>query len=267
MIPRLLSLLTLIAGLALGADAPAQAAGPFGDWAAIVVAGDWKAHSGAPSDVFDNARHDVGQALLSAGFSPANLREFSTRPDRFGADKPLKADIETIVGQLTELTDKAKSGCLVYFTSHGSPDGIVVGDHIWRPAGLGKLIDQTCGQRPTIAIISACFSGVFVPELDGPDRMVLTAARPDRASFGCGEADHYTFFDTCLLQSLPQTHDFAALGPAVQACVAKREADLRAAPASEPQCKIGATLRPMLPLYRYTTPAPMTGSGRNSNSG
>ncbi|MBV9903036.1 MAG: peptidase C13, partial [Alphaproteobacteria bacterium] len=33
--------------------APAFAAG-FSDWAAIVVAGDWHSHSGAPSEVFDN---------------------------------------------------------------------------------------------------------------------------------------------------------------------------------------------------------------------
>ena len=30
--------------------------------------------------------------------------------------------------------------------------------------------------------------------------MVLTAARPDRTSFGCGEADKYPYFDDCFLQ-------------------------------------------------------------------
>ena len=248
---RLLNTLALICSLTLGLAPPARASGAFGDWAAVVVAGDWRAHSGAPSEVFDNARHDVGQALVRAGFSPANLREFSTRPDRYAADQPLKSDPDVIAGQLNDLTAKAKGGCLIYFTSHGSPDGIVVGKDIWGPGGLGQLVDQACGDRPTVVIIAACFSGVFVPDLDGPNRMVLTAARPDRASFGCGEADRYTFFDTCLLQSLPHVQDFAALGPRVQACVARREADLGASPPSEPQCTIGATLRPMLPLYRF----------------
>ena len=46
--------------------------------------------------------------------------------------------------------------------------------------------------------------------------MVLTAARPDRASFGCGEEDHYTFFDTCMLGEVPaDARDFADLGAAV----------------------------------------------------
>ena len=37
----------------------ARAAGPFADWAAVVVAGDFHAHSGADSEAFDNARRDV----------------------------------------------------------------------------------------------------------------------------------------------------------------------------------------------------------------
>ena len=252
---RFVLVLILTWSVALGLAVPRPAhAGGLSDWAAIVVAGDWRAHSGAPSEVFDNARHDVGKALLAAGFSAANLREFSVRPDRYPADQPLKADVETVVDQLATLTARAQGGCLIYFTSHGSPDGIVVGDRIWIPGGLGRLVDQTCGQRPTVVIIAACFSGVFVPDMDGPNRMVLTAARPDRASFGCGESDHYTFFDTCLLQTLPRIHDFAALGPGVQACVARRESDLGASPPSEPQLKIGAALRPMLPLYRFKAP-------------
>jgi hypothetical protein len=234
----------------MAAAAPARA-GAFSDWAAIVVAGDWHAHSGAPSEVFDNARRDVGKALLAAGFAQANLREFSTRPGRY-ADRPQKSDPDQIASQLSDLVKQAPAGCLIYFTSHGSPDGVVVGEGLWRPAGLGRMVDDLCGQRPTVVIVAACFSGVFVPAMDGPNRMVLTAARPDRASFGCGEADRYTFFDTCLLQSLPHVPDFAALGPAVQACVAKREHDLGASPPSEPQLEIGAALRPVLPLYRFS---------------
>src|SRR5690242_11586534 len=47
---RLFSLLCLAV---LSFAAPAHAMG-LSDWAAIVVAGDWHSHSGAPSQVFDN---------------------------------------------------------------------------------------------------------------------------------------------------------------------------------------------------------------------
>jgi hypothetical protein len=150
-------------------------------------------------------------------------------------------------------TPKATDGCLVYFSSHGAPTGLVVDQNILPPGVLGEMLDRTCGVRPTVVIISACFSGVFVPELASPNRMVLTAARPDRTSFGCGEADKYPYFDDCFLQTAPQAHDFPNLARGVQACVAAREAKEGMKPPSEPQLFIGAQLRPMLPLYAFQT--------------
>ncbi|MGH1557142.1 C13 family peptidase [Caulobacter segnis] len=63
-----------------------------------------------------------------------------------------------------------------------------------------------------MVVISACFSGVFIPPLQKSDRLVLTAARPDRASFGCGEDDKYPYFDDCFLSTLPDAHDFRGPG-------------------------------------------------------
>ncbi|WP_308238130.1 C13 family peptidase [Phenylobacterium sp. J367] len=125
---------------------------------------------------------------------------------------------------------------------------------VLAPGVLGQMVDRTCGQRPTVVVISACFSGVFVPALAGPNRMVLTAARPDRSSFGCGESDKYPYFDDCFLQSAPQATDFAHLGRTVQGCVAAREAKEGMKPPSEPQIYVGPALRPMLPLYAFTRP-------------
>ncbi len=237
--------------LALAAR-PAMAASPFDNWAAIVVAGDFHAaHTDNPTETFDNARRDVSLALEKVGFAPANLREFSVRPERYADTKPLKSDLQPIYETLRDLTAHATGGCLIYFTSHGAPQGLVLGDNLIPPGIMDQLITQTCGRRPTVVIISACFSGVFVPVLADRNRMILTAARPDRSSFGCSESDKYPYFDTCFLKVIPTVHDFAALGPAVQACVAHREAETGAKPASEPQFSVGASLRPMLPLLTF----------------
>ena len=107
-----------------------------------------------------------------------------------------------------------------------------------------------------LVMLSACFSGVYVPELALPNRMVLTAARPDRTSFGCGEADKYPYFDDCMLQSLPQARDFIALAANVRTCVSARELKEGMKPPSEPQLWIGPQLRPMLPLYGFAQPPP-----------
>jgi hypothetical protein len=243
-----LALLFWIGAASAAGAAPPVASSPFANWAAVVVAGDWHAHSGGPSEAFDNARRDVGKALLAAGFRPENLREFSVRPARY-QPRPAKTELNGIFDGLSELTAAAPEGCLVYFSSHGAPSGVVVDDRLMSPNLLAAMLDETCRERPTIVVVSACFSGAFVPVLAAPNRMVLTAARRDRSSFGCGEADRYPYFDDCFLKSFSAAHDFAELGPKAQACVARREKETGASPPSQPQLSIGAELRPVLPLY------------------
>jgi len=242
---------TLAVALAalLAAPVSAAAAGPFSNWAAVVVSGDFHAaHTNNPTETFDNARRDVAAELIRKGFSAANVRQFSVRPELYPDTKPGKADLMPIYQGLKDLARNAAGGCLVYFSSHGSPQGVVLNGQILPPALMDEMISSACGERPTIVVISACFSGVFVPQMASANRMILTAARPDRSSFGCSESDKYPYFDTCMLKVLPTAHDFVAVSSAVQACVAEKEQETGMHPASEPQVYIGAGLRPILPL-------------------
>jgi hypothetical protein len=232
----------------LMATAPARAAG-FGDWAAIVVAGDWHAHDGSASEAFDNARRDVSFALQRIGFNAANIQQFSVRPERYPSQQPMRSDPQTISNALWDLSNRTSGGCLIYFSSHGSGDGVVVGEKVYAPDALADVVSNSCGDRPTIVIISACFSGVFVPALSGPNRFVLTAARPDRSSFGCGSDNKYPYFDTCFLQSMPATHDFPDLAIAVKQCVANLEKKTGMSPPSQPQVSIGANVVAELPKW------------------
>lgn len=237
---------------AMAAPAALAATSPFANWAAIVVSGDFHAaHTNNPTETFDNARRDVSAELIRKGFSAANLREFSVRPELYPGQHVGKADLEPIYEGLRAVAGQATAGCLVYFSSHGAPQGVVLNGQIMPPQLMDQMISAVCGRRPTVVIISACFSGVFVPALADANREIITAARPDRSSFGCSESDKYPYFDACMLQVLPSTHDFVALGPAVQACVARRETDTGMRPPSEPQFFVGAQLRPILPLMAF----------------
>jgi hypothetical protein len=235
--------------LCAAASLPAQAAGPFADWAAIVVAGDWHAHDGSPSEIFDNSRHDVTADLLASGFAKDNIAQFSVRPERYPGDSPAQSDSQTIANSLWDLSNRTSAGCLIYFSSHGSSDGVVLGDSVLSPSALKTMLNNTCSDRPTVVIISACFSGVFVKPLQAPNRMVLTAARPDRTSFGCGATTRYPYFDQCFLSSWPGASDFPGLAHTVQDCVAAREKKEKMAPPSEPQLFIGATAAKSLPAW------------------
>ena len=261
-------LAAVLAGLALAAFAgSASAAAPLANWAAIFVAGDARDHDGGPSEGFDNARRDLAKAFVAAGFDPEHIRQFSVRPERYPDTRPLKSELIDITAELARLAAKAPDGCLIYFTSHGSPQGALVGDEMLSPGLATHLVASTCADRPTVVVISACYSGVFVSALQAPNRLVLTAARPDRSSFGCGQTDKYPYFDECVLQSLPGSSDFAGLGRAAQACVATRETAEHLAPASEPQMAIGGDMRPMLALFPFAKGAAATTTATASASG
>ena len=253
--PLLALLVGLVACAFQAAPAPRTPAGsgPFRDWAAVVVAGDWRASGGGETKAFENARRDVARALIRAGFAPANVKSFGIDPKEPGVDE---TDGRALASGLRELTGRARGGCLVYLTSHGSPQGAVFGRNgLLAPAVLDRLLDATCDGRPTVVFVSACYSGVFVPALAQPNRMVITAARRDRSSFGCGVDDVYPFFDACVLQAWPGSRDFMGLARTVQTCVSDREHLLKLVPPSEPQVFAGAQIRPLLPLLPLQ-PAP-----------
>ncbi len=251
---RLLAILALLA-FAAGPAAAAPPRSPFNDWASIVVAGDWRASNGSPAEAFDNARRDVAATLVTLGFRPENMTQFSTRPERYPDTDPQRLSVPAMTEALRASAERAPGGCLIYYTSHGAPVGVVL-DYKGRmaafsPAAMAAMVDEACPGRPAIVIISACFSGVFVPHLAGPQRMVLTAARPDRSSFGCSSEDKYPFFDACFLESVEAARNFPALAPAIQNCVTRREREMGLSPASEPQVSIDAGLRLKLGLMPF----------------
>jgi hypothetical protein len=231
-----------LALLALMPCASAACAAGFSDWAVLLVAGDDHAHSGAPSQVFDNARRDLVRAFEGIGFSPDNIMQFSVDPDKNAEETKTSA----IANGLWDLTNRAKGGCLIYFTSHGTPNGIISNGTELAPDTWSKIVNNACGKRPAVIVMSSCFSGQFVPVLANDNRMVFTAARPDRTSFGCGESDHYTFFDGCFLQSLPASSDFPGLAQKTMDCVSHQEQALGVDYPSEPQLSIGNAVLPAL---------------------
>ena len=215
----------------------------FGGWAAAVVAGDWRGGNGLRIDAFDNARRDLANALVGAGFEPANIRQFS--PDvRQGV---LDASPDGLSKSWFELTRQASAGCLLYVTSHGTPGKIVMGKRELRPRDIDLMLDFTCADRPTVVVLSACYAGSFIPTLAQANRLVVTAARADRSSFGCGAGFDYPVFDACVLKALPVATDFGALVASAQSCVAAREKAEKLVPPSEPQLSLGEDIAKLVP--------------------
>ncbi len=233
------------------ACAQSQPTSRFEGWAAGIIAADWRTSAGEPIQAFDNARRDLTQGFLAAGFTREHTVDYSLRPD-IGA--PTTAD-QAIAG-VYGATGQAQAGCLLYFTSHGGPAGMVFGpDRRLSPASMATLVRGWCQDRPTVVVVSACYSGIFVDALSGPNRMIMTAARRDRSSFGCSEDATYPYFDACVISSLPTASDFIALSNATRACIKTREQAEGLEPGSEPQVFIGANMQLLLPTLRFNPPS------------
>src|SRR5262249_50843933 len=84
--------------------------------------------------------------------------------------------------------DAASAVLFVIRTSHGSPAGLAVKagrvTQTLTPPNLAAMLART-GVRHKVAVISACYSGVFIPHLASPDMLVITAADANHPSFGC----------------------------------------------------------------------------------
>ena len=226
----------LILALALILGSAPASANQFANWAVLIVAGDDHAHDGTHADVFDNARRDLAKSFAAIGFTPANMVEFSVDP----APDAQETKISAIATALWDVSNRAPGCCMIYFTSHGIYDkGILVGNGILAPDRFATMVDNACGSKPAVIVMSSCFSGQFVPALSGQNRMIFTAARPDRTSFGCGADLKYTYFDQCFLEAFPGSGDFPGLAVLTNQCVTLREHKEGATPPSEPQLSVG----------------------------
>ena len=123
--------------------------------------------------------------------------------------------------------DPQRDILVVVLTSHGSPDGlaIVAGrrEDTLTPLDLREMLDAS-GAKYRVVIISACYSGVFVPALADPRTLVITAAAADRPSFGCEDGATWTYFgDAFFNQALRRAPNMEAAFEVARRLVTARE--------------------------------------------
>jgi len=122
-----------------------------------------------------------------------------------GLPKGSLTSLTLTLAHIAELMDPAEDVLVLYSTSHGAPAGLAYHDGdsgygILSPSRLGLVLGEL-GIRRRIVLLSACYSGMFVPFLASPDTAVVTAAAADRTSFGCEAENDWTFFGDALVNN------------------------------------------------------------------
>ncbi|PWK92959.1 C13 family peptidase [Fulvimonas soli] len=169
------------------------------------------------------------------------------------------SNLEAALDALPATMDPAQDILVLYLTSHGGEDHSLLVD--MDPLPLDQIGAQDLGdilrRRPfkwKVVVVNACYTGGFVPELRGPGTLVLTAARADRSSFGCGSDSDITYFGRAwLVDALNRTDDLIAAFRQAQGEIAQWERKDRFQP-SEPQIDIGEGIADKLAQWRKGVP-------------
>ena len=206
---------------------------PAARWHVVLIAGD----NNSPS--FDNGIDALRDKLSARGVR--DIRLLTSDPGRNPS-----AEIASASNVSSALRNAGGAGaCLAFITSHGTEAGVVLrqANGVVRPSALDNALDAGCGALPTVVVVSACHSGVFLtPAMRQANRVVLTAAAADRVSFGCGAGDRFTYYDQCLLQQFDAAATWGQLAQATRTCVRNLEKSMGIRTPSQPQIFVGSAV-------------------------
>jgi hypothetical protein len=195
--------------------------------------------------------------LFTRRFGPStHALVLENHPDTL-ATRPLAtwSNLESALDGLARVMDPQQDILLLYLTTHGSEDHSLLVD--MDPLPLDQIGAQDLGEilqahpfRWKVVVVNACYSGGFVPPLQGRGTLVLTAARRDRSSFGCGNDSAATYFGRAwLIDALNRTDDLIDAFAQARTEIAGWEARDKLLP-SQPQIATGQGIASQLAKWR-----------------
>jgi Peptidase C13 family len=196
-------------------------------------------------------RNDVLTAEKSMLSLDPNAIIFKLNNPAFGqdADWPYAtteniAQVLKKVGAMARPDDKI----VVLMSTHGNVDVLSVNFGAqYYPHVNAKVLNQWMTDlrgKPTVVILSACYSGSFLQALSGPSRVILTAAAEDRSSFGCQFQSTNTYFvDALFNQPALAVSTIEQLMARAQVAIDKKERAQKLSPPSLPQIAVGSAAK------------------------
>lgn len=180
-----------------------------------------------------------------------------------GAPQGSPSNLATALAAVADKMDAKEDVLILFATTHGDPvSGLAYRDGNYAagmiaPQRLADLLDGV-GVKRRMVLLSACFSGVFIPLLTNDQTVIVTAASSQRTSFGCAPGNDWTFFGDALVNNAfrkPQKFD-AAITEATQ-LISQWEGTLKLKP-SRPQVFVGDNARVWLDALEDKMPKTQT---------
>lgn len=172
-------------------------------------------------------------------------------------------NLKLTLNHVGQIMNKEEDILFLFLTSHGSQTQFSL--QLWplklnqlEPSQLRKMLDES-GIKNRVIVVSACYSGGFIKALSDDHTLVITAAAPDKTSFGCSNENEWTYFgDAYFNQALRKTRSFVEAFTLAKTQIAAREKKEKIDP-SYPQMAIGGSMRNTLANLEqgWQTPKPI----------
>ena len=207
----------------------------------------------AGEDVFMKEVNMIAE-VLAARFDAAGRTVVLVNNAKTLEERPIATltSLRESLRHVGEIIDKREDVVLLYVSSHGSERHELAVDFrplrldVVTPENLKAALDES-GIRWKVVIVSACYSGGFIDALKDERTLVVTAARADRASFGCGYASDATYLAKALFgEALASTHSIEKAFELARTKIEQWEREKGQTPPSEPQIFVGPEIRAKL---------------------
>jgi hypothetical protein len=176
-----------------------------------------------------------------------------------GAPQGSPSNLATALAAIADKMDTKEDVLNLFATSHGDPlSGLAYRDKdnaagMIAPQRLADLLDGI-GVKRRMVLLSACYSGIFIPLLTNDQTVIVTAASSQRTSFGCAPGNDWTFFGDALMnQALRKPQKFDAAVAEATGLIMQWENTLALKP-SRPQVFVGENARIWLDVLENKMP-------------
>jgi hypothetical protein len=209
---------------------------------------------------FDGAGRTM---LLSAGGGAADPNAPHGSPQSLGI----------ALAAVAAIMDVKEDVLILYSTSHGDAKlGLAYQDGangygMISPKRLAEQLNGL-GIKRRLIMLSACYSGVFVPVLQSDESVIVTAASSTTTSFGCTATNDWTFFGDALINNALRAPKSLAESVGSAFGLVTQWELFKGLPASNPQFSIGAKASDWLtPLEARMPPTSSAKVGRPAIGG
>ena len=160
-------------------------------------------------------------------------------------------NLERALARVGEVMNREEDVLFLYLSSHGSKDQELEVSN--SPLDLKPITPemlrrqlQKSGIKYKVVVVSACFSGGFIPPLQDSGSLLITAADATRESFGCGFGENFTWFGEAFVgDALRRTFSFTEAFEKSRDTIRKWEEEKGETP-SNPQIWAGKEIWPVL---------------------